>query len=204
MYINDSLVEFNDKLASAEPTPGGGGASALIASLGVGLGIMVGSLTVGRKKYADVEEQIIELIESAKILQTKLLALVDEDAKAFEPLSKAYSLPKDEPNRDAIMEDCLNLAASVPLQIVNLSCEAICIVEKFSKLGSKMAISDAGCGASACRSALESAALNVFINTKLMKDRTVAESINSEVKEKLEKYIPIAESIYNEVYGCML
>ena len=91
--LNNSLEQFSAKLASAAPTPGGGGAAALAGALAVALGNMVGSLTVGKKKYADVEDRIKELNAASEELRGKLLAQMDEDAKAFEPLSKAYGLP---------------------------------------------------------------------------------------------------------------
>ncbi len=202
--IEKSLVDFNAQLASAAPVPGGGGVSALAGALGAGLGVMVGSLTVGKKKYAATEPEMIDITEKAKALQDKLLELVDGDAKAFEPLSRVYSMPKDAPGRDALMEDCLCTAASVPLEIVRLSGQAIDLMVRFAEIGSTLAVSDAGCGASMCRAAMESAALNVFINTRLMKNRAAADKINSEVFEITEKYSAVAEQVYCTVKGKLL
>ena len=98
-YTTKSCREFVTVLASSEPAPGGGGASALVAALGTALGNMVGSLTVGKKKYADVEDEIIALKEKCDELQTELLDQVPADAEGFIPLAKAYGIPKDDPSR---------------------------------------------------------------------------------------------------------
>ena len=199
MLVDKSISEFNTALASASPVPGGGGVSALTAALGTGLGIMVGCLTVGKKKYADVEVELRVLMQECDEINSRLLTLIDGDAAAFEPLSQAYSLPKDAPGRDEIMEKCLRDAAAVPLEIVKLSCRAIELMDGFARMGSALAVSDAGCGAALCRAALEGAALNVFVNTRLMKDRDYAENINALVNSAVEKYVPQAESTFNSV-----
>ena len=196
-----SLNNFLEKLASASPVPGGGGASALAGALGIALGNMVGSLTVGKKKYADVEAEIIALNEKADVLRKELLVLVEKDAEVFEPLSKAYSIPKDDPTRDVVMAEVLKQASEVPLNIMRKCCEALELIAVYAQKGSVIAISDAGCAAAMCRSALESAALNVYINTKSMKDRKLADAMNEEVSEMLDKYCPMASEIYSSVAG---
>ena len=196
IMIEKSISDFNNMLACAAPVPGGGGVSALAGALGAGLGVMVGSLTVGKKKYAETEPEMIAITAKAKELQEKLLKLVDGDAEAFEPLSKAYSMPKDAPGRDELMEKCLLQAASAPLEVVRLSSEAISLMARFAEIGSTLAVSDAGCGAAMCKAAMESAALNVFINTKLMKNREAAGRINAEVIGLLNDFLPLADSVY--------
>ena len=116
-YTTRSCREFVTVLASSEPAPGGGGASALVAALGTALGNMVGSLTVGKKKYADVEAEIIALKEKCDKLQTELLDQVPADAEGFIPLSKAYGIPKDDPSRPEIMEKATITACQVPMHI---------------------------------------------------------------------------------------
>ncbi|MBQ4650114.1 MAG: cyclodeaminase/cyclohydrolase family protein [Firmicutes bacterium] len=198
---NLSLERFAEQLASNAPVPGGGGASALAGAVGMALGNMVGSLTVGKKKYADVEAEIIALNEKAAVLRGQLLDLMEKDAEVFEPLSKAYSIPKDDPSRDEVMAVVLKQASEVPLEIMRKCCEAIELISVYAQKGSVLAVSDAGCGAAICRAALESAALNVYINTKSMKDRQLAESMNAEVSAMLEKYCVMASEIYNSVSG---
>jgi len=196
-----NLDAFAEQLASNAPVPGGGGASALAGAVGMALGNMVGSLTTGKKKYADVEAEIIALNEKAAVLRGQLLDLMEKDAEVFEPLSKAYSIPKDDPSRDEVMAVVLKQASEVPLEIMRKCCEAIELISVYAQKGSVLAVSDAGCGAAICRAALESAALNVYINTKSMKDRQLAESMNAEVSTMLEKYCVMASEIYNSVSG---
>jgi len=195
------LSEFASVLASKEAVPGGGGASALAGALGAALGAMVGNLTVGKKKYADVELELLELTERAQALSRKLMALVDGDAKAFEPLSRAYALPKDAPGRDDILEACLRRAADAPLEILRLCCEAIELHEQFAQKGSALAVSDAATGAVLCWGAMYGAAMNVKVNTKLMKRRDYAEEINREVDERVAEYWKRAEKVYEDIYG---
>ena len=194
-----SINEFNELLASAAPVPGGGGASALVSALGAGLGVMVGCLTVGKKKYAEYEEELQKITAEAKRIQKRLLELVDEDAEGFEPLSRVYSMPKDAPGREKLMENCLVLATFAPMEIAELSCKAIELMERFAQIGSMLAVSDAGCGVALCVSALKSSALNVYANTRQMKNRGTAEEMNGKIRRMLEKYIPMAESTYNYV-----
>jgi len=198
-FVNNTCTEFINALASKASVPGGGGASALVGAVGIALGNMVGNLTVGKKKYADVEADIMAVMEKADELQSELLYLVDQDAVVFEPLSKAYSIPKDDPNREKVMEDALKLACSVPMDIMRTCARAIELLDEFSQKGSALAISDAGVGVSFCKSALMSASLNVFINTKSMTDRDYASSIESEADGLLGKYCAMADSIYDSV-----
>ena len=202
-FTNSTCREFVDVLATKSPVPGGGGASALVGAIGTALGNMVGSLTVGKKKYADVEDEIISLKEKADALQDELLLLVEKDAEVFEPLSKAYGLPKDTPEqqaeKDKIMEKCLVDACSVPVEIMQKCCEALDIMAEFAANGSKLALSDAGVGAAVCGAALKGASLNVFINTSSMKDREVAEQTEKQANEMLEKYTAVADQIFEDV-----
>ena len=199
-FQDKNLMEFTTELASKAAVPGGGGASALVGAVGVSLGNMVGALTVGKKKYADVEEDIKVLMEQAEELRVKLLDLIEADAACFAPLAKAYGIPKEDPNRDAIMEDALKTACSVPMDIMRTVCEAIALMVEFANKGSALAISDAGCGAVCCKAALQGASLNVFINTKSMKDRETAEALEKEAQDLLDKFCPIADEIFDIVF----
>ncbi len=167
------------------------------------LGNMVGSLTVGKKKYADVQDRILELKQQATQLQEELLALVEEDAKAFEPLSKAYGLPKETPEQQAekakVMEQALKVACAVPYQIMEKCCEAIRLHQEFAEKGSVIAISDVGVGVACCKAALLGASLNVFINTKAMADRSCAEEYNRKAESLLTEYTALADEIYASV-----
>ena len=194
-----SCREFVTVLASDAPAPGGGGAAALVGAIGTALGNMVGSLTVGKKKYADVEAEIIELKAKCDALQKELLDQVEMDEVNFLPLAKAYGIPKDDPNRDKIMEEATIIACSTPIKIMELCCQAIDYIKVFADKGSRLAVSDAGCGAVICKAALQAASLNVFINTKTLKNREVAEDMNRHANVMLNKYGQIADEIFTTV-----
>ena len=195
----ESCRTFVEVLASNAPAPGGGGAAALVGAVGTALGNMVGSLTVGKKKYADVQDEIIALKAKCDALQTELLNQVEADEVNFLPLAKAYGIPKDDPNRDAIMEEATIIACSTPMKIMELCCEAIDYIAVFAAKGSRLAVSDAGCGAVCCKAALQAASLNVFINTKTLKNREVAEDMNRKANLMLNKYGQIADEFFNTV-----
>lgn len=202
-FTTYTCEDFVDILSTKAPVPGGGGASALVGALGTALGNMVGSLTVGKKKYADVEKDIIALKEKADALQKDFLRLVEEDARVFEPLSKAYGMPKateeEKAEKARVMEIVLKDACSVPMEIMRKSCEAIDLIEEFATKGSIIALSDAGVGAAFCKAALLGASLNVFINTKSMANREYAEDLNREANEMIAVYSAKADTIFNSV-----
>jgi formiminotetrahydrofolate cyclodeaminase len=164
---------------------------------------MVGSLTTGKKKYAAVEEDIIRLKKASDRLQGEFLALVQRDAEAFEPLSRAYGMPREteaeKAEKTRVMEGALREACSVPLEIMEKCGEAIKVIEEFATKGSSLAISDAGVGVLFCRAALSGASLNVFINTAAMTDRSYAEDINRRANALLAEYEPLADRIFKSV-----
>lgn len=196
---NLSCRAFVSALASDAPAPGGGGAAALVGAIGMALGNMVGALTVGKKRYADVEAQIVALREKCDALQADLLDQVRADAAGFEPLAKAYGLPKDDPNRERVLEQAMLTACQAPMRIMELCGEAIDALAVFAEKGSRLAVSDAGCGAAICKAALESASLNVFINTKTLKDRDAADALNTRTNALLDRYVPLADAIFEDV-----
>lgn len=202
-FTQKSCESFVVELASKAPVPGGGGASALVGAIGCALGNMVGSLTVGKKKYADVEAEMFELMSKAEAVWRELLALIQKDADVFEPLSKAYGLPKntdeEKAEKEKIMSACLIDACAVPMEIMRKCCEAIDIIKAFAAKGSSLAISDAGVGVAFSKAALQGASLNVFINTKAMTDKVYAEKLNAEAYDMLNKYTALADEIYMSV-----
>lgn len=196
-----SCKEFTDILSTKAPVPGGGGASALVGAVGVALGSMVGNLTAGKKKYAKYEEDIQRILKKAETLRRHVLSLADEDAKVFEPLSRAYGIPKNDPNRSVIMEKALKDACGVPMEIMKDCCETIELHEELAVKGSVLAISDVGVGVACCKAALLGASLNVYINTKAMQDRAYAEEMNKKADDMIEKYSKIADDTFNSVMG---
>ena len=194
-----SCRKFVEVLASKEPAPGGGGAAALVGAVGTALGNMVGSLTVGKKKYAEVEAEIIALQKKCDALQKELLDQVPADAEGFLPLARAYSIPKDDPCRDAVLEEATLIACQAPVRIMELCCETLDAIQVFAEKGSRLAVSDAGCGAVIVKSALQAASLNVFINTKSLKNREAAEELNGKCLKMLEVYGALADEIFETV-----
>lgn len=195
-----SCREFVADLSSDTPTPGGGGASALAGAIGMALGNMVGSLTVGKKKYDAVQADILDLKQKADTLQSVLLRLASEDAVAFEPLSRAYSLPAattaEKQCKQAVLERALFDACTVPLAIMESCGQCLLLHRELAQKGSTIALSDVGVGTVLCKAALMGASLNVFINTKAMKDRTSAEKLNEQANLLLETYTVIADELY--------
>lgn len=202
-FTKGTCEEFVDVLASKAPVPGGGGASALVGAIGMALGNMVGSLTVGKKKYADVEADIIAMKEKATALQADFLRLVEADAEAFEPLSKAYGMPREteeeKSEKARVMAIVLKDACAVPMEIMEKCCEAIDVIEEFAAKGSALAISDAGVGVVFCKAALLGASLNVFINTKSMADKEYAASLNEKADKMIADYSKKADEIFAAV-----
>ena len=192
-----SMDTFLKTLSSSAPVPGGGGASAYVAAVGMSLGSMVANLTTGKKKYAEYQEEIEQIIEKAGKLTDELADYMQKDAVAFEPLSKAYGLPKDteeeKAHREEVLEKCLVAASETPLELMEK------ILERLSVIGSTLAISDVGVGIQMAKAALNGASLNVFINTKLMKNMVVADDMNMRADEMLVQGNELADSIYETV-----
>lgn len=198
-FINFSCAEFAEVLASKESVPGGGGAAALTGALGVALCSMVGNFTVGKKKYAAVEDDIKAILNKAVVLRGQLLRLVDADAQAFAPLSKAYAIPKEDPHRDTVLEEATLNACKAPMEMVRHCCTCIELLEEILEKGSVMLISDVGCGALLCKAAMECAAMNVFINTGSLKDRDQARNMEAEINTMLAQYGPRAATVAEAV-----
>ncbi|MGM9521673.1 MAG: cyclodeaminase/cyclohydrolase family protein [Oscillospiraceae bacterium] len=197
--LNDDLCAFSEKLSSAAPVPGGGGASAMCGTLAAALASMVSNLTIGKKKYAQYENDLQRIFSEAEELRMGLLKDIDGDAEAFLPLSKAYSIPKDSPERAEVMENALRTACSAPMDIMRLCCKTIDLHAELAEKGSTLAISDVGVGVIAAKSALMGASLNVFINIKAMSDREYAAKLDEEAREMLTVYTNKADSIYARV-----
>lgn len=201
--MNLSCEAFLEDLAGNAPAPGGGGAAALVGAAGAALGNMVGSLTVGKKKYAAVEADILVLNRRAAALRKRLEGLVQADADAFTPLAAAYKLPKETPEQQAhkaaVLETALEGACAVPLEIMSACCEGITLAAEYAEKGSVMAVSDAGCAALFCKAALQAAGLNVSINTRLMADNAHAAALNAQADAMLSEFVPQADQIYEKL-----
>ena len=208
MIKEQVIQDFLDVLSSKEPVPGGGGASALCGAVGNALGQMVANLTVGKKKYAEVEPEVKEHLEKMVKLQAEFTALADDDAKVFAPLAKAYSLPSETEEQKAykaeVMETNLLAASAVPLQIMEKSMKMLTILDRLADIGSRMAVSDVGVAVQSTRAALLGAAMNVYINTKSMKDRNKAEELNNSANKMIEEGSRQADRIYDKVLKALI
>ncbi|WML44013.1 cyclodeaminase/cyclohydrolase family protein [Neobacillus sp. PS3-40] len=206
--LEKSSNDFIQELSSKSPVPGGGGASAYAGALGMALGSMVGNLTVGKKKYKEVEDDIIELLKKSEVVINNLKSLVAKDAEVFYPLSQAYGLPstteEEKLAKEAVLQEALVEASMVPLEIAKNCLEAIHLHEEYAKKGTRIAISDVGVGVIFCKAALQGAKLNVLINTKIMKDQELKRKIESELQEIEKVGLMKADKIYQQVEGMLL
>lgn len=203
MMAEQSMKDFIEVLSSKAAVPGGGGACAYVAAAGMALGSMVANLTTGKKKYAGYQQEIEEILTKADVLSKELMEYMDKDAESFEPLSKAYGLPKDTPeqaaSKEKIMERALTDASMTPIALMEKILEALKILDRLSMIGSRLAVSDVGAGVQLCKAALNGASLNVFINTKLMKNRELAEEMNTKTDALLIEGNEMADRIYDTV-----
>ena len=198
MTAEKTIESFLKELFSKSPVPGGGGASALGGAVGAALGGMVSSLTVGKKTYADVEDEVRVSLDRLDALRAHLIVLVDEDARAFEPLAAAYRLPKATPEeqaaKNAALQQALVGASDVPLAIMRAVADVVDEADYLAHHGSKMARSDAGVAAAFARAASDGASLNIFINAASMDDaaraaryRGEAESLAARTRERCDE-----------------
>lgn len=193
------LDQFIKELSSSAPAPGGGGVAALCGALSSALSSMVCELTSGKKKYAQYQADIEHISERAKSLAAAFISLMEEDEEAFLPLSRAYGLPKDADGRDEIIEEALARAAEVPFHALEKCVEAAGLAAELAEKGSRLVVSDAGVAACVCEAAAKSAALNVYANTKLMKNREEADRMEKETAKLTAKTAHICEMAYEDV-----
>ena len=201
--LNKSCKGFIKDLSSNEPVPGGGGTCAYLGALGMALGSMVGNLTLGKKKYKELEKDIEKLLILSDGIIYDFEKLVQKDADSFIPLAKAYKLPKNTEEEKLKKEEALQIAlvdaTIVPLEIARLCLKAIDLHEEYAKKGTKMAISDVGVGVVFCKAAFQGAKLNVLINTKIMKNQELRSLIEKELEIIEAEVIEKADRLYADV-----
>ena len=196
---NMTLKTFSEEVASKKAIPGGGGVSALVGSLAASLAEMVTNLTIGKKKYMEYTFELADIRKELEILRINLLDCINKDAQAFEPLSKIYSLPKDSEGYEEKMEECLHKAAEPPLLILKYATRIIEIDERLAQIGSKISVSDAATSVMLAHGVLYGAYVNILVNTRLMKDRKHAESLNEEAVALLDEFSVMALNIYDDI-----
>ena len=203
MMEMNTIQEFLAVLSSKAPVPGGGGASALAGALGNALGQMVANLTIGKKRYADVEEEICGLLKRMEGLQAEFVRLADRDAEVCAPLAQCYSLlastPEERAYKEQVMEERLYDASQVPMEIMERAVEMMEILDILADKGSRLAVSDVGVGVQYMRAALLGAVMNVYINTRSMKNRQRAEEINQRALNLTKRGSSMADEIYSKV-----
>ena len=187
---SESKEDFLDRLAGSSPTPGGGSVAALAGALGAALVSMVAALTVGKKKYAEVEEAIKETRKSSESLRSKLTRLIEQDAEAFDAVMRAFKLPRaseaEERARAVAVEKALMDASQVPLETVERALEVLDLARHAAQVGNMNAVSDAGVAAYMCEAAARSAALNVRINAKGLTNDEARRDLTDRVERLLE------------------
>lgn len=194
----NTTESFITALASKDPVPGGGGGSALIGAVSAALCSMVCNLTSGKKKYEAYQEEIEAVLADVSSKIPTFLELIHKDAEVFEPLTRAFRLPKDDPKTEEVMEEALVNACSAPLEIMRRAAELIPNLVFLAEKGTRLALSDVAVAATACRAAIEGAAMNIFINTKLLKDRDKAQEINAEAEALLVRASE-CDGIYHKI-----
>lgn len=202
-----SCNEFVDLLASKKSVPGGGGAAALTGALGIALNSMVVNFSIGKKKFIDVQDKHEEILAKADKLQKRLMALIDEDAENFYPLSQAYGLPsttdEEKASKEEVLQSTLKVACSGPVEMIECIYESILLHEELVDISSKIIISDVGVGVQCLKAALHSALLNVIINVNSIKDEEYTTKINKETSEMVEKGSKVADEVYAKVLKIM-
>lgn len=200
-------TEFLDRLASADPAPGGGGASAYAGALAAALASMVGNLAVGKPKYADEQEGILASLERLSQLRGQLLGLVQADAEAYLPLNRAYRMPRESQEqveaRQVAIQEALGPACDIPLEIMDACSGIIDEADYLAHHGSRLAVSDAGAAAVLARGALVSAAMNIFLNVESMTDPDRALRYRSRVNELMISAQLRSDIVASQVMGVL-
>lgn len=206
--LSKSCTQFIDELGSNAPVPGGGSASALTGAIGAALGTMVGELSKGKKSTADHEEEIEALIGRSRELTERFKEAVMRDVTAFEPLAAAYKLPsgtaEEKAERQKAIQEGLLPAAEAPLELAELCADALEVLSRYSEIGHKLAISDAGTGAAMLEAALKGARLNVQINLKSMNDEAEKARLSERLDKAYSRGVRLAEDTYDRVWQACL
>lgn len=193
------MKDFMTKLGSAAATPSGGGAAALNGATATAMASMVAQLTVGKKKYAAYEANLKAIIHEMAQLNRAFLTQINADAKGFAPLAKAYSIPKTDPNREAILNAALLKATAVPFEILKLANALLPVLEQLLVQGSRLLQSDVGVAATTLRSTLEAAVLNIYVNTQLLTDQNQAAVLNQQAEALVAPAVVRCQAVYQQV-----
>jgi formiminotetrahydrofolate cyclodeaminase len=206
--LSKSCNLFLDELGSNAPVPGGGSASALVGAIGTALGTMVGELTTGKKTYAQYEDEIQQLLAESRSLTEVMKESVQKDMEAFKPLSVAYKMPnstdEEKEAKNKAVQESLEAAASAPLELAENCVKALKLLDRYSEIGSRLAVSDAGTGALMCLAALKGARLNVLTNTRMMEDGSLREKLDTRLSTAVSEGERIARTTYARAEKIMI
>jgi formiminotetrahydrofolate cyclodeaminase len=205
MIKDHSIQVFLNELASKASTPGGGSAAAIMGAMGAALVSMVCNLTIGKKNYAEVGEELRSVLARAEAVRERLMDMIQADVEVFNQVMSAYGLPKDteeqKATRSHAIQVALKAATEVPLDCARACLETIKLSQIVAEKGNLNVISDAGVAVLAAYAALRSAALNVYINARGIKDEAFAKARLAELEKILEGMDTLTESIYQRVNG---
>ncbi|MBR3607360.1 MAG: cyclodeaminase/cyclohydrolase family protein [Lachnospiraceae bacterium] len=193
------MKEFINTLASKEPTPGGGGAAALVGTVSAALCSMVANLTTGKKKYEQYQEDIERILAYLEEAIPEINGYIEKDAEAFGPLAEAYKIPKEDPKRSEIMEKALLAAAVVPMELTGKLYDLIPVMEELEEKGSKMALSDVAVAAVCCKAAMEGTVMNVYINTKSLTNPLISGGLNKKAMKLAADGGKRCQDIYDRI-----
>lgn len=206
--LNKTCDLFISELGSKAPVPGGGSAAALVGAVGIALGTMVGELTTGKKTYAAYEEEIQQLIGRSRVITDKMKAAVQKDIDSFKPLSDVYRMPNSSDEEKAVrreaMQKALTPAAEAPLELAELCVEALEVLDRYSEIGSRLAVSDAATGSVMCLAALKSARLNVLVNTRMMEDTELRLKFEARADDAMSRGTEISRVTYERVENILM
>ncbi len=184
--LDTSVWAFLDALASGAPTPGGGGAAAVAGAMGAALISMVCNLTIGRQRYADVQDEMHALLDRSETLRAELQQLAEEDVDAFKRLSAAYKLPRVTEADIAIRRDAIQVAlrqaTDVPIRIAHAAAAIIPLCPPVAERGNQAAVSDVGVAVSLSHAAVQSALLNVDINLRTLEDAIYVQHVRADIE----------------------
>ena len=201
--ITKNISEFLNELASSSPAPGGGSVSALAGALGSALISMVGNLTIGKKKYAEVEAEMRNVINESEKLRGKLSSLIDKDTDAFNLVMSAFGMPKETDDqktaRAAAIESATKEATMVPLDVMHACLDAVALSETVARKGNTNALSDAGVSALLLRAGCRGAYYNVKINLSSLKDAGFVEKIKQDAARTMDAVDAKAKSVIDHV-----
>jgi methenyltetrahydrofolate cyclohydrolase len=205
MYIDEPLHSYLDDLAAAQPTPGGGSTAALSGAMGAALASMVCRITIGKETYADVQQEIEELLRKTEDLRSRFQQLMQEDIEAYGHLSASYKLPRatseERKYRTDMIQKQLVEAASVPLEVVKCAAELIQSCQRIAEVGSVSVLSDVATGAILASCSGEGAAFMVRINVRSMNNETLVVELENRLHTALAIIAEGVNQVKNIVEG---